>query len=62
MSPLLRQTLEGSRWLRLLIGRGFCFICVCTQVLDFRPAVVCLQEVDEDKYEGVFRKKLVSTP
>lgn len=32
------------------------------QVLDFRPALICLQEVDQDQYEGFFRKELVSSP
>lgn len=30
------------------------------QVLEFRPTVVCLQEVDENQYESLFNKELVS--
>ncbi|CAM9804969.1 unnamed protein product, partial [Scytosiphon promiscuus] len=33
---------------------------ILKKVLEFRPAVVCLQEVDEDLYDGVFRKQLES--
>ncbi|CBJ48564.1 hypothetical protein Esi_0025_0149 [Ectocarpus siliculosus] len=30
------------------------------KILEFRPSVVCLQEVDNDLYEAFFRKELVS--
>ncbi|CAM9651518.1 unnamed protein product, partial [Ectocarpus fasciculatus] len=29
-------------------------------ILEFRPSIVCLQEVDKDQYEAFFRKELES--
>ncbi|CAM9941474.1 unnamed protein product, partial [Hapterophycus canaliculatus] len=34
---------------------------ILQKVLEFRPAVVCLQEVDQDLYEVFFRKELESS-